>query len=67
MDLARITIHQDKGCDHLNNGIAFLIFDIKGPVAKQAIVTHGIGFDSDLLIKNWETIDLHIVIRDNPD
>ena len=67
MDLACITIHQNKGRHHLNDGISCFVLDVKGPVAEQAIVTHGIGFDSDLLIKNWETIDLHIVIRDNPD
>ena len=67
MDLACITIHQDKSRHHLNDDISRFVLDIKGPVAEQAIVTLGIGFDGDLLIKNWETIDLHIVIRDNPD
>ena len=67
MDLACITIHQDKGRDHLNDSISCFILDIKGPVAEKSIVTLGIGFNSDFLIKNRETLDLHIVIRDNPD
>ena len=67
MDLARITIHQDKSRDHLNDGISCFILDIKSPVAEKSIVTLGIGFDGDLFIKYRETLDLHIVIRDNPD
>ena len=67
MDLARIPIHQDKGRDHLNDSIAFLIIDIKGPVAEESIVSLCRCLDGVIFIKHTETIDLHIVIRDNPD